>query len=148
MVKIDKKWCYFHLKWCYLRLRWCYFHLRWCYLRRWLGCSIDFAFSALNFAENPKKFAEIYLHNLPLFACMPTSTKKNLNTKIKKQVLSHLTFFTRDNNSIADVDTFFSISGSAAIANTIQRQINTSIANITQRQINTNTKRTVNTKNP
>ena len=39
MVKIDKKWCYFHLKWCYL-------HLRWCYLRRWLGCSIDFAFSA------------------------------------------------------------------------------------------------------
>ena len=39
MVKIDKKWCYFHLKWCYL-------HLRWCYLRRWLGGSIDFAFSA------------------------------------------------------------------------------------------------------
>ena len=39
MVKIDKKWCYFHLKWCYL-------NLRWCYLRRWLGCSIDFAFSA------------------------------------------------------------------------------------------------------
>ena len=39
MVKIDKKWCYFHLKWCYLHLRWCYLHLRWCYLRRWLGCS-------------------------------------------------------------------------------------------------------------
>ena len=39
-------WCYFHLKWCYLHLRWCYLHLRWCYLRRWLGCSIDFAFSA------------------------------------------------------------------------------------------------------
>ena len=53
VVKIDKKWCYFHLKWCYLHLRWCYFHLRWCYLhlrwcylKRWLGCSIDFAFSA------------------------------------------------------------------------------------------------------
>ena len=42
----------------------------WCYLRRWLGCSIDFAFSAQNFAENPKKFAEICLINLPLFACM------------------------------------------------------------------------------
>ena len=24
MVKINKKWCYFHLKWCYLHLRWCY----------------------------------------------------------------------------------------------------------------------------
>ena len=32
------------------------------------------------------------------------------------QVLSHLTFFISDNNSMADVDTFFSISGSAAIA--------------------------------
>ena len=80
MVKIDKKWCYFHLKWCYLHLRWCYFHLRWCYLhlrwcylRRWLGCSIDFAFSALNFVENPKKFAEIYLSDLLLFACMSRS---------------------------------------------------------------------------
>ena len=73
MVKIDKKWCYFHLKWCYLHLRWCYLHLRWWYLRRWLGCSIDFAFSAYNFAENPKKIAEIYLRYLPLFACMPRS---------------------------------------------------------------------------
>ena len=36
MVKIDKKWCYFHLKWCYLHLRWCYLHLRWCYFHlRW-----------------------------------------------------------------------------------------------------------------
>ena len=61
-------------------------------------------------------------------------------TKIKEysievhQVLSHLTFFISDNNSMADVDTFFSFSGSAAIANT------------TQRQINTKTKRTANTK--
>ena len=52
------------------------------------------------------------------------------------QVQSHLTFFISDNKSMADVDTFFSISGSAAIANT------------TQRQINTNTKRTANTKIP
>ena len=39
------------------------------------------------------------------------------------QVQSHLTFFISDNKSMADVDTFFSISGSAAIANTTQRQI-------------------------
>ena len=62
MVKIDKKWCYFHLKWCYLHLRWCYFHLRWCYLhlrwcylRQWLGCSIDFAFYSLKFCGKSKK---------------------------------------------------------------------------------------------
>ena len=59
MVKIDKKWCYFHLKWCYL-------HLRWCYLRRWLGCSIDFAFSVKKIAENPKTL-RWYITGIPRF---------------------------------------------------------------------------------
>ena len=31
-------------------------------------------------AENPKKFAEIYLRNLPLFACMWRSLQKNIQT--------------------------------------------------------------------
>ena len=63
MVKIDKKWCYLHL--------------RWCYLRRWLGCSIDFVFSAKKFAENPKKNAVIYHRYHPLFACMIISSSNN-----------------------------------------------------------------------
>ena len=95
-----------------------------------------------------KHFAySIDVHQVLSSWLLPYSTYLYLNfhllfcsmTKIKEysreihQVLSQLTFFISDNNSMADVDTFFSISGSAAIA-------------ITQHK--TKTKRTANTKIP